>query len=183
VSFFFAILRSLFCPQVHSLTHIRSAGATADKGVIDGSKQDWDRVIQTDLNGTAYCAKAVGQHFKERGQGSFVITASMSGHIANYPQEQTSYNVAKAGCIHLAKSLANEWRGFARCNSISPGYIDTGLSDFVDPDVQKLWLSMIPLGRNGDAKELRGAYVYLVSDASSYTTGADIVIDGGYTCR
>lgn len=107
----------------------------------------------------------------------------MSGHIANFPQEQTSYNVAKAGCIHLARSLANEWRDFARVNSISPGYIDTGLSDFIDPETQELWRSMIPLGRNGDAKELKGAYVYLVSDASTYTTGADLVIDGGYTCR
>jgi sorbose reductase len=128
-------------------------------------------VIQTDLNGTFHCAKAVGQHFKERGTGSFVITASMSGHIANFPQEQTSYNVAKAGCIHMARSLANEWRDFARVNSISPGYIDTGLSDFVDPKTQALWKSMIPMGRDGEAKELKGAYVYLVSDASTYTTG------------
>ena len=160
-----------------------SAGATADSGVIDATSEAWDKVIQIDLNGTAYCAKAVGAHFRKQGRGSFVITSSMSGHIANYPQEQTSYNVAKAGCIHLAKSLANEWRDFARVNSISPGYIDTGLSDFVDQKTQDLWMSMIPLGRNGDAKELKGAYVYLVSDASTYTTGADIVIDGGYTCR
>jgi len=162
---------------------IANAGATADAGVIDGSAEAWDKVIQIDLNGTAYCAKAVGAHFRKQGSGSFVITASMSGHIANYPQEQTSYNVAKAGCIHMARSLANEWRDFARVNSISPGYIDTGLSDFVDQKTQELWKSMIPLGRNGDAKELKGAYVYLVSDASTYTTGADIVIDGGYTCR
>jgi sorbose reductase len=125
----------------------------------------------------------VGAHFKKQGHGSFVITASMSGHIANYPQEQTSYNVAKAGCIHMARSLANEWRDFARVNSISPGYIATGLSDFIDQETQDLWNSMIPMGRNGDARELKGAYVYLVSDASSYTTGTDIVIDGGYTCR
>lgn len=162
---------------------IANAGATADAGVIDGTKEAWDKVIQTDLNGTAYCAKAVGAHFKERGSGSLVITASMSGHIANYPQEQTSYNVAKAGCIHMAKSLANEWRDFARVNSISPGYIDTGLSDFVAEDIQKLWLSMIPMGRNGLAKELKGAYVYFVSDASTYTTGTDLIIDGGYTTR
>ncbi|KEY71311.1 hypothetical protein S7711_05903 [Stachybotrys chartarum IBT 7711] len=162
---------------------IANAGATANAGVIDGSASDWDHVIQTDLNGTAYCAKAVGAHFKKQGRGSFVITASMSGHIANYPQEQTSYNVAKAGCIHMARSLANEWRDFARVNSISPGYIDTGLSDFIDEKTQELWRSMIPMGRNGDAKELKGAYVYLVSDASTYTTGNDIVIDGGYTCR
>ncbi|OAQ58721.1 L-xylulose reductase [Pochonia chlamydosporia 170] len=162
---------------------VANAGATADAGVIEGSSAAWDKVIQIDLNGTAYCAKAVGTHFKKQGHGSFVITASMSGHIANFPQEQTSYNVAKAGCIHMARSLANEWRDFARVNSISPGYIDTGLSDFIDPKTQELWRSMIPLGRNGLAKELKGAYVYLISDASTYTTGADLVIDGGYTCR
>ncbi|KAM0238324.1 hypothetical protein ACHAP5_008729 [Fusarium lateritium] len=162
---------------------VANAGATANAGVIDGSSSDWDHVIQIDLNGTAYCAKAVGALFKKQGHGSFVITASMSGHIANYPQEQTSYNVAKAGCIHMAKSLANEWRDFARVNSISPGYIDTGLSDFIDTETQELWRSMIPMGRNGDAKELKAAYVYFLSDASTYTTGSDLIIDGGYTCR
>jgi len=162
---------------------VANAGRTANCGILDGNIEAWNEVIQTDLNGTFHCAKAVGHHFKERGTGSLVITASMSGHIANFPQEQTSYNVAKAGCIHMARSLANEWRDFARVNAISPGYIDTGLSDFVDIKVQDLWMSMIPMGRNGDAKELKGAYVYLCSDASTYTTGADIVIDGGYTCR
>ncbi|RMJ25341.1 Sorbitol utilization protein SOU2 [Aspergillus sp. HF37] len=162
---------------------VANAGRTADRSVLDGSVSDWEKVIQTDLNGTFHCAKAVGAHFKQRGRGSFVITSSMSGHIINFPQEQTSYNVAKAGCIHLAKSLANEWRGFARVNSISPGYIDTGLSDFVDSDTQKLWLSLIPMGRHGDAKELKGAYVYLCSDASSYMTGNDMLIDGGYCVR
>jgi len=162
---------------------IANAGATADAGVIDASVEKWDHVIQTDLSGTAYCAKAVGPHFKERTTGSFIITASMSGHIANFPQEQTSYNVAKAGCIHMARSLANEWRDFARVNSISPGYIDTGLSDFVDKKTQDLWKSMIPMGRDGEATELKGAYVYLASDASSYTTGNDIIIDGGYCAR
>ncbi|KAJ5157902.1 NADP-dependent mannitol dehydrogenase [Penicillium canariense] len=162
---------------------IANAGRTASSGVLDGSVQDWEEVIQTDLTGTFHCAKAVGAHFKQRGTGSFVITSSMSGHIANFPQEQTSYNVAKAGCIHMARSLANEWRDFARVNSISPGYIDTGLSDFVDQKIQDLWLSMIPMGRNGQAKELKGAYVYLVSDASTYMTGNDLRIDGGYCVR
>ena len=162
---------------------IANAGATADSGILDGSVDAWNHVIQVDLNGTFHCAKAVGHHFKERGTGSLIITASMSGHIANFPQEQTSYNVAKAGCIHMAKSLANEWRDFARVNCISPGYIDTGLSDFVDKKVQDLWKSMIPMGRDGLAKELKGAYVYLASDASTYTTGNDIVIDGGYCIR
>lgn len=183
----YASVEQLVKEVVHDLGKIdgfiANAGATADSGVIDGTVDAWNKVIQTDLNGTAYCAKAVGAIFKKQGHGSFVITSSMSGHIANYPQEQTSYNVAKAGCIHMAKSLANEWRDFARVNSISPGYIDTGLSDFVEKKIQDLWLSLIPMGRNGDAKELKGAYVYLISDASTYTTGADLIIDGGYTCR
>ena len=149
---------------------VANAGKTADSGILDGSVQAWEEVIQTDLTGTFNCAKAVGHHFKERGTGSLVITASMSGHIANFPQEQTSYNVAKAGTIHMARSLANEWRGFARVNSISPGYIDTGLSDFVPKETQDLWKSMIPMGRDGEAKELKGAYVYFCSDASAYTT-------------
>ncbi|KAL9049867.1 MAG: hypothetical protein Q9162_006983 [Coniocarpon cinnabarinum] len=162
---------------------IANAGRTADAGVLDGTVEQWHEVIQTDLNGTLFCAKAVGAHFKERKTGSLVITASMSGHIANFPQEQTSYNVAKAGCIHLARSLANEWRDFARVNSISPGYINTGLSDFIDQPTQDFWKSLIPLGRYGEAKELKAGYVYLASDASTYTTGADLVIDGGYTVR
>ncbi|KAI1456078.1 short chain dehydrogenase [Annulohypoxylon moriforme] len=162
---------------------IANAGITADAGVIDATKDAWDRVVGVDLNGTAYCAKAIGPHFKKQGHGSFVITSSMSGHVANFPQEQTSYNVAKAGCVHMAKSLANEWRDFARVNSISPGYISTGLSDFIEPKTQQLWYSMVPMGRPGEATELKAAYVYFISDASSYTTGADIVIDGGYTCR
>lgn len=162
---------------------IANAGKTADNGILDATVEQWNEVIDTDLTGTFNCARAVGLHFRERKTGSLILTASMSGHIANYPQEQTSYNVAKAGCIHLAKSLANEWRDFARVNSISPGYIDTGLSDFVPQDIQNLWKSMIPMGRDAKAKELKGAYVYLASDASSYTTGTDIVIDGGYTTR
>lgn len=162
---------------------IANAGRTANSGILEGTVEAWQEVIQTDLNGTFNCAKAVGPHFKQQGHGSLVITASMSGHIANFPQEQTSYNVAKAGCIHMARSLANEWRDFARVNSISPGYIDTGLSDFVPQETQQLWNSMIPMGRPGEATELKGAYVYLVSDASSYTTGTDILVDGGYCAR
>ncbi|KAJ5971672.1 uncharacterized protein N7479_001590 [Penicillium vulpinum] len=162
---------------------IANAGRTTDKGVLDGSVEDWENIIQADLNSVFYCAKAVGPHFKERRTGSFVITASISGHIANYPQEQTSYNVAKAGCIHMARSLANEWRDFARVNSISPGYINTGLGDFVDAETQEGWNKMIPMGRQSDPKELKAAYVYFASDASSYTTGADLRVDGGYICR
>ena len=91
------------------------------------------------------------------------------------------YNAAKAGVRHLCKSLAVEWVKFARVNSISPGYMATEISDFVPIETKRIWHSKIPMGREGEANELKGAYLYLASDASSYTTGADIVVDGGYT--
>lgn len=62
-----------------------------------------------------------------------------------------NYTDISQGCIHLARSLANEWRDFARVNSVSPGYIDTGLSDFVPKETQDLWKSMIPMGRDAKA--------------------------------
>ena len=83
----------------------------------------------------------------------------------------------------MARSLANEWRDFARVNSISPGYVNTGLGDFVPADIQDGWNKLIPMGRQSDPKELKAAYVYFASDASTYTTGADLRIDGGYICR
>jgi sorbose reductase len=112
--------------------------------------------------------------------GSFVATASMSGHIVNIPQLQAAYNAAKAGVIHLTKSLAVEWVGFARANTVSPGYINTEISNFTDATTKSIWKDKIPMGREGEAIELKGAYLYLASDAASYTTGADLVVDGGY---
>lgn len=105
----------------------------------------------------------------------------MSATIVNVPQLQAAYNAAKAGVKHLSKSLAVEWAPFARVNSVSPGYIATKLSSFADPDVKAKWLQLTPLGREANPRELVGAYLYLASDASSYTTGADLNVDGGYT--
>lgn len=140
----------------------------------------WHKVIDLDFNGVYYCAKAAGRIFKKNGKGSFIITASMSGHIVNVPQLQAPYNAAKAACIHFAKSLAVEWAPFARVNSISPGYIETEISEFADASTKSRWHLLIPLGREGQTQELVGAYVYLASDASTYTTGSDILVDGGY---
>ena len=78
---------------------IANAGKTAAAGILDASVEDWKEVIDTDLTGVYNCARAVGYVFKAQKSGSFIITASMSGHIANFPQEQTSYNVAKAVSI------------------------------------------------------------------------------------
>jgi sorbose reductase len=107
----------------------------------------------------------------------------MSGIIVNVPQLQGCYNSVKAALIHLTKSLAVEWAPFnARVNSVSPGYIHTEISDFIPKETQEKWYSMTPMCRDGDPRELKGAYLYLASNASTYTTGSNIVVDGGYTC-
>jgi NAD(P)-dependent dehydrogenase (short-subunit alcohol dehydrogenase family) len=116
--------------------------------------------------------QAVGQHFQSRKKGNLIFTASMSGHIANYPQLQACYNTAKAGLIHFARSLALEWAPFnIRVNSVSPGYIHTTIGNFVPKETQAKWYDFTPMQRDGDPRELKGAYLYLASDASTYTTG------------
>jgi sorbose reductase len=80
----------------------------------------------------------------------------------------------------LVKSLAVEWPKYARANTISPGYIATEISNFIPQETHDLWKSKIPLGREGLPEELKGAFLYLASDASSYTTGTDLIVDGGY---
>ncbi|KAK9475838.1 hypothetical protein V1514DRAFT_338765 [Lipomyces japonicus] len=142
--------------------------------------EDWHKIIDTDLNGAYYTAKFSGQQFKKQGSGSLIFTASMSGHIVNIPQLQAAYNAAKAGVLHFARSLAIEWAGFARVNTVSPGYILTEISNFVPIETKKIWWELIPVGREGQTKELVGAYLYLASDASTYTTGSDLRVDGAY---
>ncbi|KAK4986794.1 Sorbose reductase sou1 [Elasticomyces elasticus] len=162
---------------------------------IDGEVAHYRKVVATDLDGTFYCARAAGEIWRRQGKegtdmngkklenysyGSFVATASMSGHIVNIPQLQAAYNAAKAGVIHLCRSLAVEWVQFARVNTVSPGYMATEISDFVPPETKSIWKDKIPMGREGEAHELKGAFLFLASDASSYATGTDIIVDGGY---
>lgn len=141
---------------------------------------EWNKVMDLDVTGVYYCAKKVGQIFEKNGKGSLILTASMSGHIVNIPQRQAPYNAAKACVVHLGKSLAVEWSHFARVNTVSPGYILTEIAEFVDPEQKKVWHQMTPLGREGTTQELVGAFLYLASDASTFTTGSDLIVDGGY---
>ena len=123
-----------------------------------------------------------------RGYGKIINTASMSGSIVNMPQNQAPYNTSKAGVIHLTKSLAAEWatRG-VRVNCISPGYTRTKLVDDLlqTPEGQSIapkWMGMTPMARMAEVTDLQGGLIYLASAASDFTTGLDLVIDGGYSC-
>src|SRR5690606_34281309 len=110
--------------------------------------------------------------------------ASMSGHVVNVPQMQATYNASKAAVILLTKSLAVEWaqRG-VRVNSVSPGYVETPLTarSRAIPERLEEWLRRTPMGRVGQPDEIAGAVLFLASDAASYATGTDLIVDGGYT--
>jgi NAD(P)-dependent dehydrogenase (short-subunit alcohol dehydrogenase family) len=150
-------------------------------------EEEWRRVMALNLDGVFYCAQAEGRVMLEAGYGKIVNTASMSAHIVNTPQNQAAYNASKAGVLHLTRTLAAEWatRG-VRVNSISPGYTRTALVDqFITEPVgaekYPVWMERTPMGRLAEVDDLVGAVVYLASEASDFTTGHDIVIDGGYT--
>ncbi len=130
------------------------------------------------VDGVVYCAKYAGEVFKRQGFGNLIITSSMSGHIVNVPVDQPVYNATKAYVTHFGKSLAREWREFARVNIVSPGFFDTKMG--AGPAAVNEAYRMAALGRQGHVKEIKGLYLYLASDASTYTTGSDIIIDGGY---
>ncbi|MCB0121416.1 MAG: SDR family oxidoreductase [Caldilineaceae bacterium] len=147
---------------------------------------EWNRVVSLDLTSVWLCAKYEAQVMLPAGYGKIINTASMSGSIVNTPQNQSAYNAAKAGVIQLTRSLAAEWatRG-VRVNCISPGYTHTSLVDDLarSPEGQAMipvWLRMTPMGRMVEVAELQGAVVYLAAEASDFTTGHDLVVDGGY---
>lgn len=161
-----------------------NAGIAQAVNAEECSDEDWLNMMAVNLNGVFWCCRAIGRHMLERGSGAIVNVASMSGMISNTPQPQAHYNAAKAGVILLTKSLAGEWadRGL-RVNCVSPGYIGTDmtLEGFSNDDWRPTWLAMTPQGRIGVAEEIAQAIFYLASPGASFTTGTNLVVDGGYT--
>ncbi|KAL7804777.1 sorbitol utilization protein SOU2 [Trichoderma aethiopicum] len=173
-----------------------SGTSWGDEAFIDADISRYHDLMKINADGVVYCARAAGKHFRRQKlegttsdgaelanftSGSFIATASMSGHIVNIPRRQAAYNASKAHVIHLCKSLAIEWLGFARVNSVSPGFVNTGLSGAVAEETMNSIKDKIPMGRFAETVEMQGIYLYLASDASSYATGADFIVDGGYT--
>ncbi|KAI8366448.1 hypothetical protein EDC96DRAFT_508132 [Choanephora cucurbitarum] len=147
--------------------------------------KEWQKVMDINVNGVFYSIQAAAKHMLQKGKGSIIITSSISGAVANRPQLQCVYNTSKGATTMMAKCLATEWaqKGI-RVNALCPGYMRTELLDATfkdDPEWEKIWCDMTPMGRIGDAKELRGAIVFLASDASTYVTGTELFVDGGYT--
>jgi NAD(P)-dependent dehydrogenase (short-subunit alcohol dehydrogenase family) len=160
-----------------------NAGIITITPMLEMSLEEFQRIQNTNVNGVYLTAQAAARAMVRQGRGGVIInTASMSGHIINIPQQVGHYCASKAAVIHLTKAMAVEFGPHGiRVNSVSPGYI---LTELVEPyaEYQALWEPKIPMGRLGRPEELTGLYLYLASEASSYMTGSDIVIDGGYTC-
>jgi NAD(P)-dependent dehydrogenase (short-subunit alcohol dehydrogenase family) len=160
-----------------------NAGIVKVIGMLDMSPEEFQTIQDTNVTGVFLTAQAAARAMVRQGHGGVIInTASMSGHIINIPQQVGHYCTSKAAVIHLTKAMAVEFAPHnIRVNSVSPGYIRTEL---VEPlaEYHRLWEPKIPLGRMGRPEELTGLYLYLASEASSYMTGSDLVIDGGYTC-
>lgn len=148
----------------------------------------WQKIIGTNLTGTFLVSREIGKIMLAHNGGSIINIASMSGLIVNpLPQRQCAYNSSKAAVIMLTKCLAVEWaeKGI-RVNAIAPGFIRTPLTqkrlDITDDPAVRKWIAGTPMGRVGLPDELAGAALYLASDASSFTTGSVLCVDGGYTC-
>jgi sorbose reductase len=160
-----------------------NAGVVSVEPILDMAPEEFQRVQDTNVTGVFLTAQAAARAMVNQGRGGAIITtASMSGHIINIPQQVSHYCASKAAVIHLTKGMAVELAPHQiRVNSVSPGYI---LTELVEPlaEYHRQWEPKIPLGRIGRPEELIGLYLYLASEASSYMTGSDLVIDGGYTC-
>ncbi len=182
VTAFSAIRDRLGVPQVL----LTAAGIEINGDSIDVTAAQWRAVIDVNLAGTFFAAQSFGRGLLEAGlPGSAILISSMSGSIVNVPQWAASYNSSKAAVAHLGKSLAVEWAAAGiRVNSIAPGYVLTDLTQKIidrEPELLTDWISRIPQGRMATPEDLTGLVSFLASDASSYLTGQQIIIDGGYT--
>lgn len=151
----------------------------------DMTDEVWLATLDVNLNGLFWCCRAFGKEMLKAGRGTIVNLGSMSGEIANRPQEQAQYNASKAAVHHLTRSLAAEWGGRGvRVNAVAPTYIETKLIAHAhdDPDLAEYWIRGTPMNRMGQPDEVASVVQFLASDASSLMTGSIVLVDGGYTC-
>jgi NAD(P)-dependent dehydrogenase (short-subunit alcohol dehydrogenase family) len=161
---------------------VNSAGVNIRKPCVEYQEEDWDYIININLKGSYFTCAEVGKHMVARGSGAIVNVASLQSHIVL--PNLSIYAASKAGMRQYTKGLANEWATLGvRVNTISPAFISTDLVAPVlnDPVWRKMIDSRTPMKRPGTPDEAAELILFLASSRSSYITGADIPIDGGWT--
>lgn len=157
------------------------AGVTKRTPTLDVPEEEWNNIIDTNLNGTLHACQVFGKGMIERKYGRIINTASLSSFVALY--EVAAYAASKAAVASLTKSLAIEWAPYGVCvNAIAPGLFPTDLNAHLlmgTPRGQE-FLLRTPMKRFGKLEELVGAVVFLASDAASFVTGQILAIDGGF---
>ena len=160
---------------------VNAAGFNQRAPTLDFPEADWNRLIDTNLNGALRACQVFGRHMIERRYGRIINIASLASFLALY--EVAAYCASKAGLASLTKSLAIEWARHGVCvNAIAPGYFRTELTEKIvmgTPRGQEV-LVRTPMKRYGELEELIGAAVFLASDAASFVTGILLTVDGGY---
>ena len=159
---------------------VNSAGVTKRSATLEMPESDWDRILDTNLNGTMRACQVFGRHMVERRYGRIVNIASLASFFGAF--EVAAYCASKSGVAGLTRTLGIEWARHGVCvNGIAPGV-------FITPMNQKLlegtargqeYLWRTPMKRFGKTEELAGAAIFLASDAASFVTGQLLVVDGG----
>ena len=169
---------------------VNGAGVIKRQPSLEMPVAEFERIIRVNLTGSFIVAQAAGRVMKDqspdaKGQrGSIVFIASLNSFISL--NEVLAYACSKSGVMGLTRGLANEWAQYGiRVNGIAPGVFPTDLNrPLIEGTPRGAWLKQhTPLGRFGDADELVGAAIYLVSPSASYTSGETIIVDGGFLSR
>jgi len=158
---------------------VNNAAITIDKTFKNSTKEEWDKIMATDLDSLFNTVHPVLKIMLEQGSGNIVNIASASGETGFFGQ--VSYSAAKAGVIGFTKALAKEVASKGvRVNAVSPGIVGgTLISDKIPEEYQKKFVEMIPLHRFGKPEEIASAVFFLASDYSSYITGQVLSVNGG----
>jgi len=157
---------------------VNNAGITRDALFIRMKDEDWDAVVNTNLNGVYNVTRAVIPHMVKKRKGAVINISSVVGFTGNVGQ--ANYSATKSALIGFTKSLAKELGGRGiRVNTVAPGYITTDMTKAIPEKIKAELLKSIPLRREGEPREVADAVLFLASDMASYITGTTLHVNGG----